>query len=527
LALFVLIAGAVNITKAVHIDDTAYLEMARAILRHPLHPLSQEINWGNSVEPIYNINQPPFIPYIYAFLIWVFGESELVLHLFIGLCSALAIFLFYLLANHFEIRHPLFLTGLFALGPSFLPGQNLMVDIPLMVFWLIFFWTILSAKKEDHKKYLVVGIAVAIACLTKYTSLVLFPIFVFAILYRGHWRSIWSLGIPVIVLALWSWFNYLDYGAIHILGRTTPVITLQVISFRAISWIAGMGSVSPFALSFISLKRNDPVDRNILLAALLSGAAIGIFMILTDQTRFAVYWVAFFIAGIFLTGHILLIVYQNAVTALKTGDKTAIEQEVVLGSWIAGTFAFIILFSPFIAIRHIFLVMPAILLILGRHLSKHEMIISRDIISFALTALLGVSLAVSDYYYSDMYRDYAYKIRQSLPQTAQVYQTGHWGWQWYSIDAGMIQYDKRKSHLRNGDYLVVPSHIYNQIISPNLLPQLVEVRRLLIPAPVPTWIRTMNTDFDAGGYYDFQFPESPPWRFSRAPFEFVIYQMIK
>lgn len=527
LALFVLIAAGVNVTKAVHLDDTAYLEMAKAILRDPLRPLSQEINWGNTAEPIYNINQPLFIPYIYALLIRAFGESEVVLHLFIGLCSALAIFLFYLLANHFQIRHSLFLTGLFALGPSFLPGQNLMVDIPLMAFWLVFFWAILSTEKDDHKKYLVAGFAVAIACLTKYTSLVLLPIFIFVILYRGHWRSIWSLGIPMIVLALWSRFNYFDIGAIHIFGRPTPGITMQVISYRVITWIAGMGSVSPFALSFISLKRNDPADRDVLLVALVSGVAMSIFMILTNQTQFAMYWIVFFIAAIFLNSFILLILYQNATAAWKIGDKNAIEQEIVLGSWIAGTFTFIILFSPFIAIRHIFLVMPAILLILGRHLSKHGMIVSRDIISFSLTALLGVSLAVSDYYYSDIYRNYAYKIRQDLPQTARVYQTGHWGWQWYSIDAGMIQYDTKKSRLRIGDYLVVPSYIHNQQISHNLLPRLQEAQRLIIPAPVPTWIRTMYTDFEGGGYYGFQFPESTPWRFSRAPFEFVIFQLVE
>ena len=89
----------------------------------------------------------------------------------------------------------------------------------------------------------------------------------------------------------------------------------------------------------------------------------------------------------------------------------------------------------------------------------------------------------------------------------------------------MIQYDKRKSRLRNGDYLVVPAYIFNQVIPAHVLPRLVEVQKLKIPAPVPTWIRTMNSDFDAGGYYDFQFPWSTPWRFSRAPFEFVIYQV--
>jgi hypothetical protein len=171
--------------------------------------------------------------------------------------------------------------------------------------------------------------------------------------------------------------------------------------------------------------------------------------------------------------------------------------------------------------------MPAVLLILGRHLSKQGMIVSRDVISFALTILLGVALAVSDYYYSDIYRVYAFKIREDLPREARIYQTGHWGWQWYSIKAGMIQYDTIKSRLRNGDYLVVPSGIFNQKIPARILPKLEEAQRLIIPAPVPTWIRTMNTNFKGGGYYGFEFPGSTPWLFSKAPFEFVIFQFVE
>jgi hypothetical protein len=530
LSFFVLIAVGVNLTKAVHIDDTAYLEMAKAILHNPFHPLSQETNWGNTSEPIFNINQPLFIPFVYALVLRSFGESEVALHMFIGLCSALAIFLFYILTNHFQIRHKLFLTGLFALGPSFLPGQDLMVDIPLMAFWLVFFLAIFSIKEENHKKYLVAGLAVAIACLTKYISLTLLPIFIFAMLYRGHWKSIWSLGIPVIVLALWSWFNYIDFGAIHMFERPTPDlnnITFQMISYRMITWIAGAGSVSPFAISFISLKRNDSAGRGVLLAALASGFALSAFMILTNQNQFMAYWIIFFITGAFVNGFILLILYQNIMSAWQREDRNEFGQEIVLGLWIAGTITFIILFSPFIAIRHIFLVMPAVLLILGRHLSKQGMIVSRDVISFALTILLGVALAVSDYYYSDIYRVYAFKIREDLPREARIYQTGHWGWQWYSIKAGMIQYDTIKSRLRNGDYLVVPSGIFNQKIPARILPKLEEAQRLIIPAPVPTWIRTMNTNFKGGGYYGFEFPGSTPWLFSKAPFEFVIFQFVE
>ena len=75
------VAALFNLGKAVHVDDTAYLEMARGIERHPLQPMSTLLNWENSAEPVYaDINQPPLFPYLLAGTMRLFGESDLVLH---------------------------------------------------------------------------------------------------------------------------------------------------------------------------------------------------------------------------------------------------------------------------------------------------------------------------------------------------------------------------------------------------------------------------------------------------------------
>lgn len=522
LLLYVLGTACFNVTKPVHIDDTAYLVMAKAILQDPAHPLSQEINWGDTARQIAGINQPLLIPFVYAVVIKVFGESELVLHLSISLFSALAIFSFYLLLTRFQVKFPLYYVGLLALGPSFLPGQNLMVDIPLLAFWLTFFWLILSVEEEDWKKYLAAGVVVALACLTKYTSLVLFPIFAFVILYRRHWKGFWGVGVPVVALVLWSWFNYLDFGGIHLFGRPTPDNNLQAIFYRSITWIAGLGSVSPFAISLIPLKKQAP-GWGAWLFSIASGTLLYVFMVVSNQTQFAVYWILFFVTGIFLLSFVTLHLVRSMISTGQAKDRDTFVQEMVLGAWIAGTFAFIVLFSPFIAIRHILLVIPAFLLVLGKQLSISTCKTARNVVSFGLTALLGVLLAISDYSYAVIYRDAAHEIRQNLPHNARIYQIGHWGWEWYSIKAGMLQYDMLKSQPRKDDYLVVPSYVHNQRISPEHEPRLRMIQHLIIPPPLPTWIRTMW----GGGYYAFQFPEMPPWRFSRVPFEFVIYQFEK
>ncbi|HJS18323.1 MAG TPA: glycosyltransferase family 39 protein [Anaerolineales bacterium] len=520
LFLFVMVAMGVNIRKAVHIDDSAYLQIAKAIILDPLHPLSQEINWGNTTEPIFAINQPLFIPYVYAILIRLFGYSELVLHLFIAFCTGLAALFFHLILIFFRVRNPLFLTGLFILGPAFLPEQNLMVDVPLIASWLVFYWAILTAEKREGR-YFLAGIAVSIACLCKYTSLVLLPVFLFVILFRRHWRSLWTLGIPVLILLLWSAFNYYDVGAIHMFGRPSPILTTQTVAYRLISWIAGIGSVAPFIISFIYLNRSSRLDLGWLIISIAGGVLLYLFMVRTGQKIFAFYWTPFFIAGVFLNGMAISLLIRNLRAAWRAGDRETIIQEGLLGLWIAGTTAFIILFSPFIAIRHILLVIPPFLILLGRNLSQRGYVVSRDAFSFGLTVLLGLVLAISDYVYADIYRDYAYIIKDDLPSNELVYQTGHWGWEWYSLDAGMIQYDTEKSRLRKGNYLVIPTAVAGQQISPKQVPHLQEVERINIPAPAATWLRTMS----GGGYYAFGFPHSTPWMFSKAPFEFVIYRV--
>jgi hypothetical protein len=141
-----------------------------------------------------------------------------------------------------------------------------------------------------------------------------------------------------------------------------------------------------------------------------------------------------------------------------------------------------------------------------------------------MTAFLGITLAISDYFYADVYRIQANKIKAMLPENTQVWVIGHWGWEWYAKLAGMHPYDNQQSDLQNGDYVVLAEYVHQQQISTRDKLRLKPIRRIEIPAPVTTWLRTTYTD-QLGGYYAYVYPYLLPWRFSNAPFVFSIYQV--
>jgi 4-amino-4-deoxy-L-arabinose transferase-like glycosyltransferase len=271
------IVTALNLTKAVHIDDTAYLEVAQHIQDDPLHPMAGQVNWIHESEPIHRINQPHLWFYLLALCMAVSGDQEITFHLLMALFSLGCILLFYLLARHWAQRHALLLTALFCLGPAFLPGQNLMCDVPMLCLWLLFFWALIRGHPSQRAVgwYALADVAAAAACLIKYTSVVLLPILVIDVAWQRRWRALLALLIPLGALAAWSAFNYYDYGGIHILERSPATLREEGLRRRMISWLIGLGAVAPFAVMYLPRLWERPRGRLLLAGCLMVGVLRG------------------------------------------------------------------------------------------------------------------------------------------------------------------------------------------------------------------------------------------------------------
>src|SRR5215208_3196832 len=82
LALAVLVTVA-NAAKPVTVDDTAYLIFARPIATNPAVPYGFSIFWRSYAEPAMAILCPPVVPYWLASGLALFGESVVLLKLWL------------------------------------------------------------------------------------------------------------------------------------------------------------------------------------------------------------------------------------------------------------------------------------------------------------------------------------------------------------------------------------------------------------------------------------------------------------
>lgn len=494
-----LIVTALNITKPVHIDDTAHLEAAQHIMDHPLTPLSGMVNWSGTPEKIYALNNPPLLFYFLALTWRLFGKSEIWFHAMWSLFSLIAIVLFHCLAKK-STKFPLRLTAIFALGPAFCVSQNLMLDVPLIGIWLGFVFTLVKAdekKSGDVYWMLSAGLLLGIGILSKYTSLALAPVFVWYLASRRTKSALLYCLVPIGLVIAWSWWNIGECGSIHILSRNALSPNFRSLSLRALRpmlWIVGLGSVSLYSLFLIKQVRIVTIFT-VLCASILCGIT-GYHAKGFDQI---VLGSIFFYCG--------LMVILAAWKAFNFKEKTSRILLFTAGSG----FLFIVLFSPFMAIRHILMSIPFLLLIIGSHEAMAKTITRAA--PMLINALLGLALGVSDYVYADVNRDIAPKLMTALHKSdpSSVWFTDHWGWQWYAKKAGMKQWENRLSDLKIGDYIVEFRKKDSTQLEDSLLKITKLVDSIIIPGNILTYPRTMSPM----GFYGFA--RETPWRFSKTP----------
>lgn len=513
----------INMNKAFHIDDTAHLEIGQWIGDHPLHPMSGQLNWQDNPEAIHKTNQPHLYFYLLAFWGKIFGYGERAMHLLQSLFVLAGIWGFYSLATRTAPRHSLWLTAFFALNPAFAVNQNLMVDVPLIAVWILFYLTLISDDiPTDRVRFLVAALLCSVAVLIKYSSLPLIPALILSIILRKRY-SLWYFAcIPIIVLVGWSLFNLYDYGGIHIFSTSELYLSPTTVLVFALGWILCLGAIAPFTLLFLL---NPPAaTQSWGRRLIIGGATVWLILLLAVVFGFLngsipeneanrVLYVTFLVNG-------LLLIFMVA-WSLRGGLKSLKEDNgarLLLLYWFFSGAIFIILFAPFIATRHVLLIIPPLMLILA-HRFLDDIHRFRVVVTFLVTVALTAALAVSDWTYADFYRKEARNIREAyLGET--VWFTGHWGWQWYAKKNGLLHYAIDRDCPQVGDYLAYPVKGHQQKISKHIrFKQVAEI--VADPIFDGGYLSTANQ----ASFYRSDF-EKIPWSLSRLPVDkIIIYEV--
>lgn len=477
LVLLWLAVSAANLFKPYTVDDGAHLLIAQWILAHPLHPMRGLLNWVGSPEPISNLNQPALYFYLLAGWGGLFGFSEPAMHALQALFSAGCIWLFHRLARRLAPRNALWLTAMLVLNPAFVTEQNLMVDVPLLGCWLAFFERLLAPNsRRPNLRFGLAGLACAAALLIKYSSLVLPPILLIALLRERRWRQLWSLGLPAAALLGWAGFNLADFGGLHMLTawhaslatyKPRPGKSFELMRRLAkalIAWAVAAGALSPFGVLWLSTRLPRLGAALLwgcfgLMAALAASVAA---RLLPDSWADHALWLIFVLNGALLAGLLWPIRRDNLLLIL----------------WVTLTSLFYMLLAPFIAARHVLLILPALALLAAMRAPPSR---QAKFFGLAATAVLAAGLSLSDFRAAEFYKTEAAAIPATLPPGSRIVTAGHWGWQVYAAQAGMPELDI-SAPPPPGTCLVVPREVDHQ------LPRTIHMLA----------IRTVNANFSPG-----------------------------
>jgi 4-amino-4-deoxy-L-arabinose transferase-like glycosyltransferase len=524
LSLLIVTTWAFNLTKPVHIDDTAYLRMAEHIVQQPLRPMSLVLNWGDDSRPAFDeMNQPPLFFYVLAVAMQVFRSWEVAGHVTLALASGLAVLLCFGVARRVAPRSALLITAACVLGPAFLPAQNIMTDVPLLTCWLATVYFLMRAGEAvaPDRDYALAGVAAAAACLIKYSSLGLLGAFAAVLIGRRHWRGLWALGIPLVALAGWSIWNYELYGRSHLLARSLPA-DAAAIGVKAIDWMTGLGLAVPWA--WLTLARRPFGRWTAIGGSLAVACAVAMFAVMRAN-RFGDAQAGLVTAILMANGVVAVAAAINAIAAGRTAGGSPLDRDrtLVLGCWLVGAAAIAIGLAPFMALRHVLLAVPPLVLLVIR--GHEDWLRSRVGAAgvLILTALPGAALAAADHAWAAVYPRYAAVLAERFPAPpAAVVAVGHWGWQWYAGQRGWREYDRQLAQLSAGHLVFEPTRINRPPFSSEHAARLVHIGVVSVPATALTTIRTAPL-------YTYSWRMGiAPVAFSRSPVEtFNVYRALR
>ncbi len=269
------------------------------------------------------------------------------------------------------------------------------------------------------------------------------------------------LAIPIATLCLWSLWNHLEYGGIHLIGRPRKAFNLVDVW----AFLGTLGSISFFSILIIQRFFSRKISNILLVISIISFIGfIIIFQIDIINEEFINKHIhtLFMIIGVIT---ILSIIYKSIYIFINTKKNNKLTYKFLIITQILGLTLFINLYAPFIATRHLLLILPFILILFEEEINKCGSFFENLLL--LKTIVFGILIGVSDYCYADFYRKKAAEIQF---QGHIIWATGHWGWQWYAKKAGMKIYSQDEDwKLKKGDLLIIPNNIAKQTINENIL----------------------------------------------------------
>jgi 4-amino-4-deoxy-L-arabinose transferase-like glycosyltransferase len=522
------------INKPVHIDDTAYIAIAKQIVQHPLDYYGFSLNWEGVAKPVYEWHRnPPLANYYLAGIGVLFGWREWVLHLGFLLPAMLTGLGTYWLAAPL-CKRPLIAVICTICNPAFVvTASGLMLDTWLLAFFVLATASLLQGYSSNRLRWIMLaGICAGLAAWTKYFGAALIPLFLlYALLARNRPKHWWvSLAIPIVMIAVEQFHFRSLYG--HTLFSSAANSVLDERSPRP-WWLWPLLGLSFCGGCTFSVMQVGAVlwsvKQKLIGVALALLAALALYLLNARGIR--VQTLGFDLPAVSLVVYALFIlggtqVFTLAYTELRNSTAPA---SWLLALWVVGTFVFASFITWSVNARSVLPLIPALAILALRRLDYIAIpnpVRSRRRIAIGLVASALISLAVAR---ADM--EWAQSAKTAAATYAQrakshpgaVYFQGHWGFQHYMSEAGIPPLDFESTVLNPGDIVICPEN--NANVRP--LPRDFVATRHEDTFAIDHRMATMSIHLGAGFYSDLWGPLPFALGLKMPPDKYYVYAVGK
>ncbi|MFA5163763.1 MAG: glycosyltransferase family 39 protein [Patescibacteria group bacterium] len=438
LLLLFIIYNSFFLNKAFHIDDPFTIGIAEAINKNPVIVPFEGDSIARIIEtipvdlldkPLALGNNPLLIGYYYAPIIRFLGEREFWLHLFLLPFSVLAIISMYFLSSRFVAR-PFLPTLLLVISPVFLiMSQSIMLDIPLLSFFLLSATVFIYGVDKDNIPLLFLsGLLAGLASLIKYSGLLLIALMALYILIkRKQKRYYLFLLIPLAIFIVWCGRDFLFYGKIYFLevlsGKLQAIrhppqgaFTMRIFAF--LSFLSGVTITPVFFLPWLTkVKRRKAILLVSLVAGFLPVLLKNIFMEYTAVEKT-------FLAMLFISStFIICIMIEAGINSLSR--KSQDNDKAFLALWFLLVLVFTVVIQ-FVAARFLLLLLPPMFIIIYQQAESSDGFLrplfkNTFKIAVLFTLVISTVLAAGDYYSAGLYRDFIVSLKNGNRPYREIY----------------------------------------------------------------------------------------------------------
>ncbi len=461
----VLLSAVVNLPfvgQAFHIDDGVFLHVAENVSRNPLFSQDLPLDFeGVSVTDLASTEHPPLTAYFMALAAAIGGGfSEVTLHMAFLLFPAILAAAGYLLSCRFTASPVIATLAVLATPVVYVMSHTLMTDLPLLALWATAVAFFVLGTDSGRRVWLWAGVSAAsLATLISYTGFCLVPLLAFYALLRRSRMAMVPALLPVVVFGAWLGLNSVHYERFVpapllidylFVGKVlAPGLVANKLIYALV--ILGGATLFPAVLWFLGTRRRIAGGLTVAVVVILSTGVRE--YDLPGKSIFAILFAAGF-AGIWEIGSRFI----GSFRAFRVRPRDNVD-DLFLGIWFLGALAFCAIVYLTGSARYL---LPAVLPFVLMMVRRAERLLGGKITRLAVPALLAtasvaLTLAVADFQFAGIYRDFAWSVRKRHPEPQQnLWFTGEWGFRTYLERLGGRELGRHDTRARPGDLLMVP-----------------------------------------------------------------------